>query len=59
MSEFLKGNCDLELLLNSYTALLLESRHGELVKAYQKEYTKDALQMVNIWPKQENQDEAT
>ena len=59
VSEYLKGNCDLELLLNSYTALLLESRHGELVKAYQKEYNKDALQMVNIWPKQKNQDETT
>ena len=59
VSEYLKGNCVLELLLNSYTALLLESRHGELVKAYQKEYNKDALQMVNIWPKQKNQDETT
>ena len=35
VSEFLKGNCDLELLLNSYTALLLDGIYGELTKAYQ------------------------
>ena len=58
VSEYLKGNCDLELLLNSYTALLLENIHIELAKAYQDEYNKDALKMVGLRPEQEHQDKA-
>ena len=58
MSEYLKGNCDLELLLNSYTVLLLESMHGDLVKAYQDEYCKDALKMVGLKPEQESPNKA-
>lgn len=50
VSEYLKGNCDLELLLNSYTALLLSGIYGELTKAYQDEYYKDALRMVGLKP---------
>ena len=57
VSEFLKGNCDLELLLNSYTALLLDGIYGELTKAYQGEYAKDALKMVCLKPEQERQDQ--
>ena len=53
VSEFLKGNCDLELLLNSYAALLLETKYGEIAKAYQKEYIKEALEMVGLETKPE------
>lgn len=48
VSEFLKGNCDLELLLNSYTTLLLDSIHGKLAKAYQGEYTDNALKTAGL-----------
>lgn len=58
VSEFLKGNCDLELLLNSYTALLLDGIYGELTKAYQGEYAKDALKMVGLKPEQESPNKA-
>lgn len=58
VSEFLKGNCDLELLLNSYTALMLGGIYGELTKAYQDEYCKDALKMVGLKPEQESPNKA-
>ena len=57
VSEYMKGNGDLELLLNSYTALLLGGIYGELTKAYQGEYHKDTLKMVGLKPEQERQDQ--
>ena len=58
VSEFLKGNCALELLLNSYAALLLEAKYGEIAKAYQVEYVKEALEMVGLKSEQERQDQS-
>ena len=57
VSEYLKGDCDLELLLNSYTAILLDSVHSKLAKAYQVEYDNEALKMVGLKPKQGRQDQ--
>lgn len=56
VSEYLKGNCDLELLLNSYTALLLDGVYSKLEKDYQAEYHKEALKMVGLKLEQECRD---
>ena len=57
VSEFLKGKCNVELLLNSYTVLLLEAIHDELSKNYQREYVKEALQIAGLYPARESRDE--
>lgn len=48
ISEFLKGNCHLELLLNSYGFLLLEEKYKRLREIYCREYTEEAKELVGL-----------
>ena len=57
VSEYLKGSVDLELLLNSYTVLLLETMHDELSKNYQREYVKETLQIAGLYLERKSRDE--
>ena len=43
LSEFLKGNCGIELLLNGYAYLLLEQHSRSLREKYAVEYTGEGL----------------
>lgn len=40
ISEYLKGSCDLELLLNGYAFGLLDGKQKQLLKKYHNDYTK-------------------
>lgn len=49
MSEFLKGNCGIELLLNSYAYLLLEEYGRSLWEKYTAAYTEEGLKTAGIY----------
>ena len=48
LSEFLKGNCGVELLLNGYAYLLLEQHSRSLREKYAVEYTGEGLKAAGV-----------
>lgn len=48
ISEFLKGNCDLELLLNGYVFGLLDGKQKQILGNYHSAYTKEWRKIMGL-----------